>query len=159
MYALSFREKVESTNDGVKSGTQKSSPPLAAILPLTGSQRPASAVNHIHRPSVRVAAKTHTIQLSGNFDGQLFYYGKYDSYFYINGKSGSLQKRIVKEPSTFKKGQSITSPLHFGNHRGLSIKVLYAVSELTVSLLSRVQAFTRVKRKSKMQAYCSYADR
>lgn len=105
---------------------------------------------HFNIHLIRVAAGTNTVQLSGNFEGDPFYYGKYYSRFYMNGDSGTLQKKEwLQEQKPFKKWQSIAGPLHFGNYGGLPVKILYAVFGLMPGLLSITGFFIWQKRKRK----------
>lgn len=99
---------------------------------------------------IRVAAGSNTVQLSGTFSDDPFYYGKYYSRFYVDGESGALQKKEwLKEQTPFKKWQSISGPLHFGNYGGLPIKIIYSILGLMPGLLSITGFYVWRKRKQK----------
>lgn len=86
---------------------------------------------------IRLAGYSNIVQLSGRFADDPFYYGKYYSRFYVDGETSLLQKKEwLKDQSPFKKWQSISGPLHFGNYGGLPVKVIYAVLGLMPGLLS-----------------------
>lgn len=86
---------------------------------------------------VRVAAGSNTVQFSGAFTDDPFYYGKYYSRFFFDGTSGELQKKEwMRNLGAFKRWQSMTGPLHFGNYGGLPVKILYCVFGLMPGVLS-----------------------
>lgn len=86
---------------------------------------------------LRVSANSSTVQLSGSFEDDPVYYGKYYSRFYFDGVSGQLQKKEwLREQGAFKKWQSMVAPLHFGNYDGVLLKLLYCLFGLTPGLLS-----------------------
>lgn len=99
---------------------------------------------------IRVAAGSNTVQLSGRFADDPFYYGKYYSRFYMDGASGALQKKEwLREQAPLKKWQSISGPLHFGNYGGLLIKILYSLLGLMPGLLSITGFYVWRRRKRK----------
>lgn len=99
---------------------------------------------------IRLAANSNIVQLSGRFADDPFYYGKYYSRFYVNGETGVLQKKEwLRDQLPFKKWQSISGPLHFGNYGGLSVKVMYAVLGLMPGLLSISGFIVWQKRRKK----------
>lgn len=105
---------------------------------------------HFNIHLIRVAARSNTVQLSGNFKEDPFYYGKYYSRFYVDGESGALQKKEwLKEQKPFKKWQSISGPLHFGNYGGLPVKILYSILGLMPGLLSITGFYIWQKRMRK----------
>ena len=99
---------------------------------------------------IRVAAGSNTVQLSGNFINDPFYYGKYYSRFYIDGTTGALQKKEwLKDQAPLKKWQSISGPLHFGNYGGLPVKIIYSILGLMPGLLSITGFYVWQKRRQK----------
>lgn len=103
---------------------------------------------HIHL--LRVSANSNVVQLSGNFESDPFYYGKYYSRFYFDGSNGQFQKKEwLREQNAFKKWQSIVTPLHFGNYGGLVIKVVYSLFGLMPGLLSVTGFILWVRRNKK----------
>jgi len=99
---------------------------------------------------VRVAAGSNTVQLSGSFTSDPFYYGKYYSRFYIDGTSGVLQRaEWLRDQAPMKKWQSISGPLHFGNFGGLPVKIIYCVLGLMPGLLSITGFYVWQKRRRK----------
>ena len=98
---------------------------------------------------IRVAAGSGTVQLSGNFNDDPFYYGKYYSRFYVDGQTSSIQKKEwLRNQTPFKKWQSITGPLHFGNYGGLPVKILYCFFGLMPGILS-ITGFLLWRKRSK----------
>jgi uncharacterized iron-regulated membrane protein len=98
---------------------------------------------------IRVAAGSNTVQLSGNFNDDPFYYGKYYSRFYVDGEKGNIQKtEWLREQKPFKKWQSIVGPLHFGNYGGLPVKILYCFFGLMPGILS-ISGFLLWMRRNK----------
>lgn len=137
---------------------------LAALKKTTPAKTNAAVItssidkikNEINRqyPSfkihlLRVSANSNTVQLSGNFEDDPVYYGKYYSRFYFDGINGQLQKKEwMREQSALKKWQSIVTPLHFGNYGGLLLKFLYCLFGLMPGLLS-ISGFIIWRKRNK----------
>jgi uncharacterized iron-regulated membrane protein len=120
----------------------KKTPAKANSTGITSSiDKIKNEINHQY-PSfkihlLRVSANSNTVQLSGNFEDDPVYYGKYYSRFYFDGVSGQFQKKEwLREQGAFKKWQSMVTPLHFGNYGGLLLKFLYCLFGLMPGLLS-----------------------
>ena len=97
---------------------------------------------------IRVSPNSNTVQLSGNFEDDPFYYGKYYNRFYFDGTNGQFQKKEwLREQGVFKKWQSMITPLHFGNYGGLFLKLLYCLFGLMPGLLSITGFIIWKKRK------------
>lgn len=97
---------------------------------------------------LRVAAGSSTVQLSGRFNRDPFYYGKYYSRIYVDGTNGLVQKKEwLSDQPPLKKWQSFTGPLHFGNYGGLPVKIIYCILGLLPGLLSITGFLLWLKRR------------
>lgn len=86
---------------------------------------------------VRVRPAGNSVQFSGRYKGDPFYYGKLYSSFTVNGETGAEEKKVVlREETLGKRLLAFSGPMHFGNWGGLVVKVLYLLFGLTPALLS-----------------------
>ncbi|MCA6440802.1 MAG: PepSY domain-containing protein [Chitinophagaceae bacterium] len=98
---------------------------------------------------IRVAANSSVVQLSGKFENDPFYYGKYNSRFTYDGTAGKLLKsERLRDQRPWKKWEGIIHPLHFGNYGGLPVKLLYGFLGLMPGFLS-ISGFIVWRKKRK----------
>ena len=87
--------------------------------------------------ALRVRTSGNSIQFSGRYTNDPFYYGKYYSNFIVNGETGAVESKVVlAEQPLGKRLLAFSGPLHFGNWGGMVVKILYCLFGLTPALLS-----------------------
>lgn len=99
---------------------------------------------------LRVRPTGTSLQFSGRYKGDPFYYGTLYSSFTVNGESGAEEKKVVlRDEPLSKRLLSFSGPLHFGNWGGLPVKILYCLFGLTPALLSLTGFFIWMRAPKK----------
>jgi uncharacterized iron-regulated membrane protein len=97
-----------------------------------------------------------SVQLSGRYDNDPFYYGNYYSYFILNGLTQEVEKKqVLSELPLSQRLLAFSGPLHFGAYGGMWVKVLYCLLGLTPGLLSVTGFVLWWKRKKKGSSHPS----
>jgi len=113
----------------------------AATKDIVSVDGPRTAILQQHKDfeihSLRIRPTGNTVQFSGRYTSDPFYYGKYYSSFVVDGSTGEVTNHtVLREQSLGKRLLSMSGPLHFGNWGGMVVKVLYFLFGLTPALLS-----------------------
>jgi uncharacterized iron-regulated membrane protein len=87
--------------------------------------------------ALRVRTSGNTLQFSGRYKNDPFYYGHLYSNFMVNGETGAEEsKTVLREQPLGKRLLAFSGPMHFGNWGGIIVKILYCFFGLTPALLS-----------------------
>jgi uncharacterized iron-regulated membrane protein len=121
--------------NGTKPAKAAASSTINSVDALRTSLLQANKDFEIHL--LRIRPSGNTVQFSGHYTNDPFYYGKYYSYFILNGETGAVENKVVlREQPLSKRLLAHSGPLHFGNWGGVVVKILYCLFGLTPALLS-----------------------
>lgn len=140
-------------------GTKKDSTVASTGVPLIDKSK--AYIEHsfgnfeIHL--MRSRPNSSSVQFSGRYQDDPFYYGNYYSYFTLNGLTQEVEKKQdLRQLPLSQRLLAFSGPLHFGGYGGIWTKLLYCLLGLTPGLLSitgfvlwqKKQHATKVSRKS-----------
>lgn len=98
---------------------------------------------------IRSRPGSSSVQFSGRYKNDPFYYGNYYSYFILNGLTQEVEKQqVLRSLPLSQRLLAFCGPLHFGAYGGIWVKVLYCLLGLTPALLS-ITGFVIWKRRAK----------
>ncbi|MCU7551801.1 PepSY domain-containing protein [Chitinophagaceae bacterium LB-8] len=98
---------------------------------------------------IRSRPGSSSVQFSGRYLDDPFYYGNYNSNFTLNGATQEVEKKqVLRQLPLGERLLAFSSPLHFGAYGGIWTKVLYCLLGLTPGLLS-ITGFVLWRRKAK----------
>jgi uncharacterized iron-regulated membrane protein len=98
-----------------------------------------------------------SVQFSGRYQDDPFYYGNYYSYFILNGVTQEVEKKqVLRELPLSQRLLAFSGPLHFGAYGGIWVKLLYCVLGLTPGLLS-ITGFVLWWRKGRQKKDSFYS--
>jgi uncharacterized iron-regulated membrane protein len=98
---------------------------------------------------VRSRPNSSSVQLSGRYQDDPFYYGNYYSYFILNGLTQEVEKKqVLSQLPLSQRLLAFSGPLHFGSYGGFWVKVLYCLLGLTPGVLS-ITGFVVWRRKGR----------
>lgn len=101
---------------------------------------------------VRSRPGSTSVQFSGRYQGDPFYYGNYYSYFILDGLTQEVEKKqVLSQLPLSQRLLAFSGPLHFGAYGGIWVKVLYCLLGLTPGLLS-ITGFVVWSRKGRTQS-------
>jgi uncharacterized iron-regulated membrane protein len=101
---------------------------------------------------IRSRPGSSSVQFSGRYQDDPFYYGNYYSYFILNGETQEIEKKqVLRELPLSQRLLAFSGPLHFGTYGGIWVKLLYFLFGLTPGLLS-ITGFVVWRKKSRAHA-------